>query len=99
VELCYTGTGKGARKALAQLCGLYSRADRQGKSPVLVLKSRSFTNDSGGTTVWPVFNKPINWEFFEPDTPAPPVRPIAVNIPPPPSLPKPAGDLNDEIPF
>jgi hypothetical protein len=52
VNLCFTGNGKGARKALAKLCGVYSRrgADRQGKSPVLALNSRSFTNDSGGTS-------------------------------------------------
>jgi hypothetical protein len=109
VKLMFTGTGKGARKFLAQLCRVYGRpgADRQGKSPSLTLSSRSFPNESGGTTVWPVF-KLIGWEFFEPGIPAPPVQPIPVPIAPPPAaqtaLPKPAatkpnGDLNDEIPF
>jgi hypothetical protein len=55
--VCFTGTGKGAHKAVAQLCGLYARpgADRQGKDPVVLPESRSFKNDSGGTTTWPIF--------------------------------------------
>jgi len=105
--VCFTGTGKGARKAVAQLCGVYARpgADRRGKSPKLLLKSRSFENDNKGTTVWPVFDLD-GWEFFTPGVPAPEVQPIAVPIAPPAkpaaakALPKHGDvDLNDEIPF
>jgi hypothetical protein len=102
--VCFTGTGKGARRAVAQLCKIYSRpgSDRQGKSPVILLESRSFPNKNGGTTTWPVF-KLIGWEFFTPGVPAPQAQPIAIPIPKP-SSPAPArkgavGDLDDEIPF
>src|SRR5262249_20490968 len=54
--VCFTGTGKGARRAVAQLCRVYAResADRQGKSPAITLNTWSFDNKSGGTTTWPV---------------------------------------------
>jgi hypothetical protein len=101
--VCFTGTGKGARKAVAQLCGIYRRpgADRQGKSPVLLLESRSFENESKGTTAWPVF-KIVRWEFFAPGEPAPEVQPIAVPIAPPAKPAAPArgrSAMDDEIPF
>jgi len=103
--VCFTGTGKGARRAVAQLCRIYARegADRQGKSPAMTLNTWSFENKSGGTTTWPVF-KLIGWEFFAPGVPAPQPQPIAIPIAPP-SSPAPArkravgGDLDDEIPF
>jgi hypothetical protein len=101
--VCFTGTGKGARKAVAQLCGVYARpgADRRGKSPRLLLKSRSFENDNKGTTVWPVFDLD-GWEFFTPGVPAPEVQPIALPAKPAAAeaLPKRGGiDLDDELPF
>jgi len=102
--VCFTGTGKGARRAVAQLCRVYARegADRQGKGPAITLNTWSFDNKSGGTTTWPVF-KLIGWEFFTPGVPAPQPQPIAIPIPQP-SSPAPArkgavGDLDDEIPF
>jgi hypothetical protein len=100
--VCFTGTGKGARRAVAQLCRVYARADRQGKSPAITLNTWSFDNKSGGTTTWPVF-KLIGWEFFTPGVPAPQPQPIAIPIPQP-SSPAPArkgavGDLDDEVPF
>ena len=103
--VCFTGTGKGARRAVAQLCRIYARegADRQGKSPAMTLNTWSFENKSGGTTTWPVF-KLIGWEFFAPGVPAPQPQPITIPIAPP-SSPAPArkravgGDLDDEIPF
>ena len=88
---------------MAQLCKIYSRpgSDRQGKSPVILLESRSFPNKNGGTTTWAVF-KLIGWEFFAPGVPAPPVTLIAVPVVPP----APAanaqprhGDMDDEVPF
>jgi hypothetical protein len=99
--ICFTGTGKGARKALGQLCGTYRRSstDRQGKSPVLILKSRSFPNGSGGTTAWPVF-KIVGWEFFTPGVPAPEPTLVAVSIAPPssPATPKLAGAFGSSGP-
>ena len=105
--VCFTGTGKGARKAMAQLCRIYARpgADRQGKDPVILLEGRSFQNDSGGTTTWPIF-KMIGLDYFTPGTPAPPVQSIAIPIAPPAkptvgALPKRGelGDMDDDIPF
>jgi hypothetical protein len=99
--MCFTGTGKGARKALGQLCGIYRRpgTDRQGKSPVLILNSRSFKNESGGTTAWPVF-KIVDWEFFTPGVPAPEPTLVAVPIAPPssPATPKLAGAFGSSGP-
>jgi hypothetical protein len=101
--VCFTGTGKGARRAVAQLCRVYARegADRQGKSPAITLNTWSFDNKSGGTTTWPVF-KLIGWEFFAPGVPAPPVTLIAVPVVPPASAAKAQprqGDMDDEVPF
>ncbi len=105
--VCFTGTGKGARKAVAQLCGVYARpgADRQGKDPVILLESRSFENNSGGTTTWPIF-KLVGWDYFVPGQAAPPVQPVAVPLAPPTkpgakALPKRGelDDMGDEVPF
>jgi hypothetical protein len=104
--ICFTGTGLGARRAMAQLCKIYSRpgADRQGKSPTVLLETRSFENNAGGTTTWPVF-KLINWEFFSPGVPAPEAKPVAIAIAPPApakatkALPPKRDDLDDAIPF
>jgi hypothetical protein len=100
--MCFTGTGKGARKALGQLCGKYygrPSADRQGKSPVLLLNSRSFENGSGGTTAWPVF-KIVGWEYFTPGVPAPEPTLVAVPITPAATAKLAAPrDMDDEIPF
>ena len=82
--LCFTGNGLGARRAVAQLCRIYAREgpDRQGKSPTILLETRSFKNNAGGTTTWPVF-KLIGWDYFTPGVPAPQPRPVAVPIAPP----------------
>jgi hypothetical protein len=107
--MCFTGTGKGARVAVGELCKVYGRlgADRGGRDFVVMLETRSFPNNEGGTTVWPVF-RPIGYEFFVPDTPAPAVQPVLVPIAPAanPSVAKLAapagttrGDMDDEIPF
>ena len=83
--MCFTGNGLGARRAVAQLCRIYARegADHQGKSPTILLETRSFKNNAGGTTTWPVF-KLIGWEYFTAGVPAPQPR---------------QGDMDDEIPF
>jgi len=102
--MCFTGTGKGARVAVGELCKAYGRpgADRGGRDFVVMLETRSFPNTEGGTTVWPVF-RPIGAEFFVPGTPAPTVQPVAVPIAPPVKLAAPAdakhGDLDDNVPF
>jgi hypothetical protein len=101
--VCFSGSGKGARVAVADLCKIFGRpgADRKGRDLVVLLQDRSFPNTEGGTTVWPVF-KPIGAEFFVPDTPAPEVRPVAVSITPTAkALPNDndLSDIDDEIPF
>ena len=65
--VCFTGTGKGARRAVAQLCRVYARegVERQGKSPAIMLKTWSFDNKAGGRTTWPDF-KIVGWDFFTP---------------------------------
>src|SRR6516225_5782401 len=70
--VCFTGTGNGARRAVAKLCRVYAREgpDRQGKSPAITLNTWSFDNKSGGKTTWPDF-KNVGWEFFTPGVPAP----------------------------
>ena len=74
---------------------------------MVLLQTRSFQNQSGGTTYVPDF-KIVGWEFWEPDTPAEPLQPIAVPIAPPgkpaaaklsaPGKPK-RDDMDDEVPF
>jgi hypothetical protein len=83
--VCFTGTGKGARRAVANLCRVYARAgaDRKGKSPVITLNTFEFENKAGGRTTWPDF-KLIGWDFFTPGVPAPEAKPVAVPITPPP---------------
>jgi hypothetical protein len=106
--ICFTGGGKGARKAVGQLLGIYARpgADRKGRSPTVMLETHSFENQNGGTTTWPRF-KIIGWEFFD-GTPAPDAQPVAIPIASPaePTMkalpPKPkrrASDMDDEVPF
>ena len=96
----FTGTGKGARRAVAQLCGTYSRqgANRQGRDPLIRLEVRKFENSSGGTTIWPVL-KWIGLEFFTPGIAAPEVQPIAAPKALPPTNSSKRGDMDDEIPF
>ena len=105
--MCFTGTGKGARVAVAELCKVYGRpgADRGGRDFVVMLTSRSFPNTEGGTTVWPIFKGPIGYEYFVPNTPAPAVEPVVVPIAPAgkaaKALPKRGDNLDDidDIPF
>jgi hypothetical protein len=104
--VCFNGMGQGASKAMGELCRIYARpgADRGGKMPVLLLESFTFENRSGGTTRWPRF-KIVDWQFFEPDTPAPPVELIEVSATEPPkpkaiAAPKVrSSDMDDTIPF
>jgi hypothetical protein len=99
--VCFTGTSRGARRAVAQLCRVYARegADRQGKSPAIMLNTWSFDNKSGGKTTWPDF-KIVGWEFFTPGVPAPEPKLVAVPIAPPSPRQRNRGvDLDDEIPF
>jgi len=105
--VCFTGGGKGARRAVAQLCGIYARegANRRGKSPAITLQTWSFENKSGGTTTWPDFSNIVGWEFFEPGVATPEPKPVAVPIAPPTpaktvkALPPKRDDMDDQIPF
>jgi hypothetical protein len=110
--VCFTGGGKGARRALAQLCSIYARegADRRGRSPKITLDSFSFENKSGGKTFWPDFSNIVGWEFFTPGVATPEPKLIAIPTTPPTpaktakALPPKhkkdvSGDLDDEIPF
>jgi len=104
--VCFTGTGMGASRAVGELCRIYGRpgADRGGKMPVVLLDSFTFENRQGGTTRWPRF-KIVDWQFFEPDTPAPPVELVEVSVVAPPAAKTKAlaapkrQDMDDEIPF
>jgi hypothetical protein len=105
--MCFTGGGKGARRAVAQLCGIYARegANRQGKNPKIKLKTWSFENKSGGTTTWPDFSNIVGWDFFTPGVATPEPKLIAVPAAPPApaktakALPPKQNDMDDEIPF
>jgi hypothetical protein len=104
--VCFTGGGQGASKAVGELCKVYARpgADRGGKMPVILLEDFTFENRSGGTTRWPRF-KIVDWQFWEADTPAPPVELVEISAT---EAPKPAAiespkarysDMDDSIPF
>ena len=60
----FSPLSKTARKALGDFVGVYRRADRNGKFPIVVLKSRQ----SGGLTYVPLFEI-IGWGFWADDTP------------------------------
>jgi hypothetical protein len=93
-----------ALRAIRDFVATYRRVDRGGKFPVVLLESRSFQNQGGGTTYVPVL-KIVGWEYWD-GTPAPEVEPVPIK---PPSAAKPAalpprkapgrGDMDDEIPF
>jgi hypothetical protein len=87
-EVCtFVATGQGAIGEVGELVGTYAAADRHGKFPVVTLTTRDFENQHGNTVYVPVFRL-IDWDFWEPNAPAPDVQPVAV--PPPPSSPPPS---------
>jgi len=97
------------RRAIKQFVAKCRRSDRGGKEPVVLLKSRSFKNQSGGLTYVPDFEI-VGWEFWDPSNmPEPPPPPIAVALEPPgtppaklvAAKPKPSkhDDMDDAIPF
>jgi hypothetical protein len=105
--VAFRATGQGAIAEIAELVGMYGNADRHGKFPVVKPDSRSFESQHGSTIYVPVFRL-VDWQFWEADTPAPPVSPVAVPIaaptqskPAPRQLPKHGedSDMDDEIPF
>jgi hypothetical protein len=105
-EVCaFKATGAGAIAEIGELVGMYGSADRRAKLPVIQPDNRSFESQHGSVIYVPVFRL-VDWDYWEPDTPAPQVQPVAVpSAPPKPALltPKQKGsdvsDLDDEIPF
>jgi hypothetical protein len=105
--VAFRATGQGAIAEIAELVGMYGSTDRHGKFPVVEPDSRSFESQHGSTIYLPVFRL-VDWQFWEPDTPAPSVSPVPL---PPPASVKPTatapakplsqrgGDMDDEIPF
>ena len=68
--VAFRATGQGAIAEIAELVGMYGSADRHGKSPVVQPDARSFESQHGSTIYVPVFRL-VDWDFWEPDTPAP----------------------------
>jgi hypothetical protein len=90
-------------KAIKDLIAVVRRSERQGKEPVVLIGSRSFKNQSGGTTHVPLFTI-VGWQFWY-GQPTPEVPLIAVPIAPaapakalPPRKSGDDNDLNDRIP-
>jgi hypothetical protein len=91
------------RDAITSFIGLYHRSARGGMDPVVQLESRSFINQSGGTTFVPMF-RIVDWGHWD-DAPAPEVQPVP--IPPEQPAEKPAARLaaprhdesEEDIPF
>jgi hypothetical protein len=109
-EICaFSATGQSAIAEIGELVGMYGSANRHGKFPVVELQTRTFESQHGSTIHVPVFRL-ITWKFWEPDTPAPEVKPVPLPPPPAPQpLAKPGAssakadtarnDMDDEIPF
>jgi hypothetical protein len=100
--VAFQATGVAAIGEIGDIVGMYGEADRQGKSPIVDLETRSFTSRQGGLIFVPVFRL-RDWGLWG-DAPADPVPPIAIPDTPPPAqrqLPpkKRSGDLDDSIPF
>jgi hypothetical protein len=103
--VAFKATSNSAIAEVGELVGMYGSADRHGKFPVVKLKARSFESQHGNTIYVPVFRL-VDWAFWAPDTPAPPVALVPIPSPPPS---KPAitahkadtdnNDLSDTIPF
>jgi hypothetical protein len=72
-EVCaFSATGQSAISEIAELVGMYGETDRHGKFPVIELDTRSFESQHGSTIYVPVFRL-VDWDFWEPGTPASPV--------------------------
>ena len=107
----FKATGQGAIGEIGELCGMYGSADRGGRFPVIAPDARSFESQHGSMIHIPVFRL-VDWQFWDADTPAPPVplRPAsAVSLPAKPATarlaaPAPApvdarrSDMDDDIP-
>jgi hypothetical protein len=73
-EVCaFSATGQGAIAEIGELVGMYGSADRRGKLPVIEIDARSFESQHGSTIYVPIFRL-VDWDYWEPDTPAPSVR-------------------------
>jgi hypothetical protein len=105
--VAFRATGQGAIAEIGELVGMYGSADRHGRFPIVQPDARSFESQHGSKIFVPVFRL-VGWDYWEPDTPAPQVSPVAVPIaartqsrPTPRQLPKrdEGGDMDDEIPF
>jgi hypothetical protein len=110
-DVVYGAESDTARRAIAQFVRVVRRSDRSGREPKVLLKSRSFVNQSGGITYVPDLEI-CGWESWD-GGPEPEVPPIAVPILLPAKTATPAkalpkrddldaaddNDLDDSIPF
>jgi len=80
----FSAISSGARSAVANLCGIYSRSPRNGYLPIIELGTSSYKHKKFGTVHVPVL-KLVSWHqtapVLESEDPAP------------------AGDMDDSIPF
>ena len=77
-EICaFVASGQSAISEIGELVGMYASADRSGKFPVIELDTRNFTSQHGSTIYVPVFRL-VDWDFWELNTPAPPVELVPV---------------------
>jgi hypothetical protein len=94
-------------KAIKDFIAVVRRSDRDGRDPMVLIGSRNFKNQSGGTSYVPTFTI-VGWEYWN-GQPAPELPPIAVpRSTPTPAATKPkpiaaprrgVGDMDDDIPF
>jgi len=85
----FCASGQIAIAEIAELVGMYGSADRHGKFPVVELDTRNFESQHGSTIYVPVFRL-VDWAFWEPDTPAPPVASVPMPTAPMSTAPAPA---------
>jgi hypothetical protein len=94
--VAFKATSNSAIGEIGELVGMYGSADRHGKFPVVELQTRNFESQHGNTIYVPVFRL-VDWEFWEPDTPAPDVQPVPLPPPKPALATRKAGiDTNDD---
>lgn len=85
-EVCaFVASGQGAISEVGELVGMYASTDRQGKFPVVELGTRNFESQHGSIIYVPRFSL-VDWQYWQPDTPAPPVALVPMPQPVTPAI-------------